>query len=92
MKDSYKLILFALFFLVCFSYASFLQAQSEENKNRNELISAAREIMLAARYCALITLDETGRPNARTMDPFEPEHHMVVWLGTNSRSRKVRLS
>ena len=45
--------------------------------------------MKTARYCALITLDSTGRPHARTMDPFPPEEDMVVWLGTNPKSRKV---
>jgi general stress protein 26 len=55
----------------------------------SEVISAAREIMLAARYCALITLDSAARPQARTLDPFPPDEKMVVWLGTNPRSRKV---
>ena len=45
--------------------------------------------MVAARYCALITLDSSGRPQARTLDPFPPDENMVVWLGTNPRSRKV---
>lgn len=67
-------------------------AQSQENKkplSQAELIAAAREIMSAARYCALITLDSSGRPQARTLDPFPPDENMVVWLGTNPRSRKV---
>ena len=57
--------------------------------NREKLIAAAREIMITARYCALITLDSSGRPQARTLDPFAPDENMVVWLGTNPRSRKV---
>jgi general stress protein 26 len=57
--------------------------------DRESLIATAREIMKTARYCALITLDTTGRPRARTMDPFPPDEQMVVWLGTNSKSRKV---
>ncbi len=56
---------------------------------REELIAAAREIMSAARYCALITLDSSGQPQARTLDPFPPDENLVVWLGTNPRSRKV---
>jgi general stress protein 26 len=66
--------------------------QSQESKKpltRGELIAAAREIMTAARYCALITLDSSSRPQARTLDPFPPDENMVVWLGTNPRSRKV---
>lgn len=45
--------------------------------------------MGTARYCALITSDSNGRPHARTMDPFPPDENMLVWFGTNSRSRKV---
>lgn len=67
-------------------------AQSQETKkplSREQLIAAAREVMSAARYCALISLDAGGRPHARTLDPFPPDENMVVWLGTNPRSRKI---
>lgn len=57
---------------------------------RDTLISAAKEIMETSRYCALVTLDNSGHPQARTMDPFLPEEDMVVWMGTNKNSRKVR--
>jgi general stress protein 26 len=66
--------------------------QSQETKqplSREQLIATARETMSAARYCALITLDSAGHPQARTLDPFPPDENMVVWLGTNLRSRKV---
>jgi general stress protein 26 len=57
---------------------------------RSRLIAAAREIMAAQTYCALVTLDEAGRPQVRTMNPFPPEEDMTVWFATNTRSRKVR--
>src|SRR5512137_2235594 len=57
---------------------------------RARLIAAAREIMAAQTYCALVTIDETGRPQVRTMNPFPPEEDMTVWFATNTRSRKVR--
>ncbi len=57
---------------------------------RAKTIAAAREIMAGQTYCALITLDETGRPQVRTMSPFPPEEDMTVWFATNTRSRKVR--
>ncbi len=60
-----------------------------QEASREKLLTAAREIMVAARYCALITLDSSGRPQARTLDPFAPDENMVVWLGTNPLSRKV---
>ena len=65
------------------------QESGAKSLSRAELIAAAREIMASARYCALITLDSSGNPQARTLDPFPPDENMVVWLGTNPRTRKV---
>lgn len=65
------------------------QAKPAPRLDRQSLIATARGIMTTARYCALITLDSQGRPHARTMDPFAPEENMVVWFGTNAKSRKV---
>jgi general stress protein 26 len=56
---------------------------------RADLLRAAREIMQAARYCALITVDDTGRSRARTMDAFPPDENMTVWMATNPKTRKV---
>ena len=58
--------------------------------SREQLLTTAREIMATARYAALITTGANGRINARTMDPFPPTAEMVIWFGTNPRSRKVR--
>jgi len=57
--------------------------------DRAAVIAAAREIMAAQTYCALITLDQDGRPAVRTMNPFPPEEDMTVYVATNTRSRKV---
>ena len=65
------------------------QAVAPQAPSRADLLRAAREIMLAARYCALITVDDTGRPQARTMDAFPPDEDMVVWMATNPKTRKV---
>jgi len=56
---------------------------------RDTLLVAARTIMAAARYCALITVDDAGAPQVRTMDPFSPDDDMTIWLGTNRNTRKV---
>ena len=56
---------------------------------RDSVISAAREIIGSQHYCALITIDSTGQPHARTMNPFPPDSTMTVWIATNSRSRKA---
>ena len=58
-------------------------------KDKAALLAAAREIMAAQTYCALVTLDESGRPQVRTMNPFPPDEDMVVWMATNTQSRKV---
>jgi general stress protein 26 len=57
---------------------------------RARLIAAAREIMGAQTYCALVTVDENGRPQVRTMNPFPPEEDMTVWFATNVNTRKVK--
>ncbi|MGI9065096.1 MAG: pyridoxamine 5'-phosphate oxidase family protein [Pyrinomonadaceae bacterium] len=69
--------------------ASATTVQPQEPLTRARLITGAREVITAARYCALITLDAKGRAQARTLDPFAPDVNMVIRLGTNSRSRKV---
>jgi general stress protein 26 len=64
-------------------------AQSNDS-TRLARLQAAREIMIGAGNCALITLDKRGTPQVRTMDPFEPETDFTVWLATNPNSRKVQ--
>jgi general stress protein 26 len=66
------------------------QLRSQTVPPRDTLIAVAQEMMEAARYCALITIDESGQPRVRTMDPFSPEEGMVVWMGTDRDTRKVR--
>src|SRR5882762_2104912 len=75
--------------LLLLTAAAVVAQDTKQRLSRAELIAAARETMSAARYCALITQDSSGRPQARTLDPFPPDENMVVWLGTNPRSRKV---
>ena len=74
--------------LVCSGTLASVSGQ-ERQWARDELIAEAREIMTATRYCALITIDRSGRAQARTMDAFAPDEKMVVWFGTNPQSRKV---
>jgi general stress protein 26 len=57
---------------------------------RDSIIAAAREIIGMQKYCALVTVDSSGKPQVRTMNPFPPEDDMTVWIATNSRSRKVK--
>ena len=69
---------------------SVAQDKSQPAPDRAKIIAAARELMAAQTYCALITVDQTGRPHVRTMNPFPPEEDMTVYMATSSRSRKVQ--
>lgn len=77
-------ILFLLFSSSCQS-----QSKVKDDASRKQLQEAAREIMHSSGTCALITLDENGTPQVRTMDPFPPEDDFTIWLATNPKSRKV---
>jgi general stress protein 26 len=81
---------FYLIFTILLLFPSGIPAQNPKPDDPDDvLIKAAREIMTEASTCALITLDEEGRPRVRMMDPFKPENDFIVWLGTNPESRKV---
>jgi general stress protein 26 len=53
------------------------------------MLKAAREVMTAAEYCFLVTVDDSGQPQARLMQQFPPTPDFTIWMGTNPRSRKV---
>ena len=82
----------SLLIFLFLSFASFLSySQNTEHKNfsKDELLNAAREIIEGAGTCALITIDDSGLPAVRVMDPFPVEGDFTVWFGTNPKSRKV---
>jgi general stress protein 26 len=58
--------------------------------DRHAIFAAAREIMNLQKYCALVTIDSSGQPQIRTMNPFPPDDDMSVWFATNNRCRKVQ--
>jgi len=57
---------------------------------KKELKEIAREIIIASKNCALITVDSLGVANARAMDPFLPEDDFTIWMATNPKSKKVK--
>ncbi len=85
-----------LLFVIALLAALIVPAVAQEKEKpaapltRAQLISAAREIMTAQQYCALITLDEGGRPVVRTMNPFPPDDDMIVWFATSTLTRKFQ--
>ena len=67
-------------------------ATAPREPTRENVIAAAREIMQAARYCALVTVDAEGAPRARTVAPLPPlpgDGPLSVWIATRPSTRKV---
>jgi general stress protein 26 len=58
--------------------------------NRDTIVSAAHEIIRETTYCGLVTIDSTGQPQVRTMNPFPPKDDLMIWFATSRNSRKVR--
>jgi general stress protein 26 len=83
-----KLILSLYCSIILFLAIPQLHAQSVVS--RDSLISAAREIMKETTYCAFVTIDSTGRPQVRTMNPFPANDELIIWFGTSRNSAKVR--
>ena len=82
-------------FILVLLITSSLMAQEVKEKvkpeiSQDSLLTIARTIIDSARCRILITVDENGKPQARTMSTFPPEENMVIWLGTNPRSRKIK--
>ena len=90
----HRCVLF-IFALALILVASSLKAEGPQDEVKQEmprdsLLAIARTIIDSARCRTLITVDENGKPQARAMSPFPPEENMVIWLGTNPRSRKAK--
>jgi general stress protein 26 len=84
-----KIIAAAFFILMAYTATS-AQEKTSSATHRDSVILAAREIIGAQQYCALVTIDSSGNANIRTMNPFPPDENMIVWIATSSRSRKVK--
>jgi general stress protein 26 len=88
MKKTNTLITFAA--LVIFSAIIPLKLNAQVTFNRDTIILAAREIIKETTYCALATIDSTGQPQIRTMNPFPANNELITWFATSRTSRKVR--
>lgn len=77
------------YLLAALFFPGLLAASQPAQPTATEIVKAAERVIERARYCTLITLDQSGQPQARVMDPFPPEEGLVVWMATNASSRKV---
>jgi general stress protein 26 len=57
--------------------------------SRDTILVAAKEIINETVYCGLITIDSTGQPQVRTMNPFPVKEDLIIWFATSRDSRKV---
>lgn len=86
--DNFRIFLLSSFILILITLKG--SAQVEEHAiPYDTLLLAAREIIKSTPYCALVTVDSTGQPQARTMNPFPLGDEMTIWFATARKSRKV---
>jgi general stress protein 26 len=67
-------------------------ARAPREPTRENVLAAAREVMAAARFAALVTIDAEGYPRARTVAPLPSlsgDEPMSVWIATRPTTRKV---
>lgn len=76
--------------LIILSALFSLKLNGQVTINRDSIISAAKEIIKETTYCALVTVDSTGQPQIRTMNPFPLNNELITWFATSRSSRKVR--
>jgi general stress protein 26 len=66
------------------------QAGAQTTHSRDSLLAAAKDIITQTTYCGLVTVDESGQPQTRTMNPFPVGDDFVVWFATSRSSTKVK--
>jgi general stress protein 26 len=91
MKKGFIVTLQLLLFLSLMLKSDLIaQTDQQRDVSRDSLLIYARIIVDSSDSRTLITVDETGKPRARTMSPFPPEEDWTIWLGTFPTSRKVK--
>jgi len=62
----------------------------QSSVNRDTIILAAHDIINETTYCGLVTIDSSGQPQIRTMNPFPVKDDFLIWFATSRTSRKVK--
>lgn len=83
-----KLIPICILIVLATTISSKLYSQSVIN--RDTMIIAAKEIIKGTSYCGLATVDASGQPQMRTMNPFPVNDELITWFATSRTSRKVK--
>lgn len=92
MKNKYCALIISLIVLLLSinCYGQTTQFPPLREISRDSLLIYARTIIDSSESHVLVTVDEEGKPQARTMSPFQPEEDWIIWLGTFPTSRKVK--
>jgi general stress protein 26 len=85
-----KFTLTAAVCLLIFSVIIPSKLYAQSGVNKDTMMVAAREIIKETTYCGLVTVDSTGQPQVRTMNPFPANDELITWFATSRNSRKVK--
>jgi general stress protein 26 len=82
--------LFALLLILPIFYSiGICQEQQPKIIPPDTLLKVAREMIESQQFCGLMTVDSSGMPIARTVNPLLPESDWTIWIATSVQSRKV---
>lgn len=86
-------VVFVLFIVLFFSCDDVTvvseKIRTDFNQEEQKIIKTSKKIIKETYFATVITVDNTGQPRARVMEPFEPTENFIIWLATNPKSRKV---
>jgi len=85
-----KLTLSTICCILAFSAIKPSNLCAQSSVNRDSILVAAREIIEEMAYCGLATVDSTGQPHVRTMNPFPVNNEFITWFATSRTSRKIK--
>jgi len=90
MKYTIQLV-FILFIISCGQKNDInSKLRSNFDDDEKEIIKLSKEMIGNCYYTTLISIDKSGQPKARVMEPFSPDENMEIWMATNPKSRKVK--
>ena len=89
MKSNFFKITVMTGMLLC-SAAITEMTNAQVSFNKDTIMVAAREIINQTTYCGFVTVDSTGQPQIRTMNPFPANDELITWFATSRSSRKVK--
>ena len=84
-----KKLLLLIFLFSCSGIESDKQFRDNFTLEEQKIINQSKEIIKNTYFGTFITIDKSGQPRARVMEPFAPTEDFIIWLATNPKSRKV---